>query len=100
MKCIAESTVIDQKLIYSFQYNMVVSFYNIFSTLISSPQSTLIENLKAARPTFVMTVPRMWEKINEYLETRVSTNDSRFKHKLLNRARKVALTHYTAISEG
>lgn len=63
-------------------------------------QSTLIKNLQAARPTIIVTTPRMWEKISEYVETKVLKNSRNLKHNFVKSARKVALSHYKAISEG
>ncbi|KAK7604694.1 hypothetical protein V9T40_005880 [Parthenolecanium corni] len=63
-------------------------------------KSTLIKNLQAARPTIIVTTPRMWEKISEYVETKVLKNSHNLKHNFVKSARKVALSHYKAISEG
>lgn len=62
-------------------------------------KGSMVDNLKAMKPTILFGVPRVWEKIKEGLET-AEKKSSRVKQFLFYHARSAGLAHYKAVSEG
>jgi len=62
-------------------------------------KSTLVENLKRVRPTRIVGVPRVWEKIAEKMQEAGKAN-SGLKKAIGNWAKKVATRHHTMVRKG
>jgi len=62
-------------------------------------QGTLIENLKAIKPTFFFGVPRIWEKLKEGIEAKLKSAPV-IKKWLLYGTSSVMMHKYKQISAG
>ena len=62
-------------------------------------KGTLVDNLKAVRPTRLLAVPRVWEKIQDKMQAAGKEN-SFLKRKVGDWAKAVATRHHTEIRNG
>jgi long-subunit acyl-CoA synthetase (AMP-forming) len=63
-------------------------------------QGSLGETLKEVRPTLFLTVPRIWEKMQEAIEDKLKQTGSPMKNHIIKWAKKKSLKSHVASMKG